>query len=208
DVDRHDPEADAVTLMTLHTAKGLEFPVVFIAGLEEGLFPLARTFDEPSELEEERRLFYVGITRAEKKVYLTHARTRRRMGEVKACIPSSFIEPIGEDLAVGVQTPQVERQRRQYDSWRDRRPSMGRRAVQRGGYDEAAADDGGYHIDYSDSQDAPRFIKGEVVRHPQFGRGTIRELSGLGPDLKAVIEFDGVGRKKVVVRYANLQRDL
>ena len=210
DVDRHDPEADAVTLMTLHTAKGLEFPVVFIGGLEDGLFPLARTFDEPAELEEERRLFYVGITRAEKKVYLTHARTRRRMGEVKACIPSSFLEPLGDGLAVAVQTPQVERQRRQFDSWRDRRSSMGRRpAVRRRGYEEAeGAEPGGYVIDYSDSQDAPRFIKGEAVRHPQFGRGTIRELSGLGPDLKAVIDFDRVGRKKVVVRYANLQKEL
>ncbi|HUG41421.1 MAG TPA: UvrD-helicase domain-containing protein [Longimicrobiales bacterium] len=208
DVDRHDPDANAVTLMTLHTAKGLEFPVVFISGLEEGLFPLARSFDEPAELEEERRLFYVGITRAERKVYLTHSRTRRRMGEVKVGIPSSFMEPLGSGLADPVRTPQVERQRRQYEGWRDRRPAAGRRTVRRGGYAEVeGADPGGYVIDYSDSQDAPRFIKGEVVRHPQFGRGTIRELSGLGPDLKAVIDFDGVGRKKVVVRYANLQKE-
>ena len=208
DVDRHDPDANAVTLMTLHTAKGLEFPVVFISGLEEGLFPMARSFDEPAELEEERRLFYVGITRAEKKVYLSHARTRRRMGEVKVGIPSSFLEPLREDLAVRVETPQVERQRRQYDSWRDRRPASTRRSVRRGGYSDFGGDDTGYVIDYSESQDAPRFIKGEVVRHPQFGRGTIRELSGLGHDLKAVIDFDGVGRKKVVVRYANLQKEL
>ena len=123
--------------------------------------------------------------------------------------PSSFIEPVGEALAEAVRTPEVERQRRQYETWRDRRPSMPRRTVRRGGYEEAeGAEPGGYVIDYSDSQDAPRFIKGEVVRHPQFGRGTIRELSGLGPNLKAVIDFDGVGRKKVVVRYANLQKEL
>ncbi|HUE77621.1 MAG TPA: UvrD-helicase domain-containing protein [Longimicrobiales bacterium] len=208
DVDRHDPDADAVTLMTLHTAKGLEFPVVFIGGLEDGLFPLARSYDEPAALEEERRLFYVGITRAERKVYLTHARTRRRMGEVKVGIPSSFLEPLTEELIERRQTPQVERQRRQYGGWRDRRPATGRRPVRRGGYEEVpGAEPGGYVVDYSDNQDAPRFIKGEVVRHPQFGRGTIRELSGLGMDLKAVIDFDSVGRKKVVVRYANLQKE-
>ena len=78
DFDRLDPTADALTLMTVHNAKGLEFPVVFITGLEEGLFPLRRAMDAPDELEEERRLFYVGITRAERKLYLTHARRRPR----------------------------------------------------------------------------------------------------------------------------------
>ena len=217
DVDRHDPAANAVTLMTLHTAKGLEFPVVAISGLEDGLFPLARAYDEPGELEEERRLFYVGITRAQRKVYLTHAKTRRRMGEVKACVPSSFLEPIPDDLLDHRTTPQVERQNRAYDSWRTRRTSRGRGRGSRrgassggsGGGDRDAFGNpsGDYVIDYSENQDAPRFIKGEVVRHPQFGRGTIKELSGFGRDLKAVIDFDEIGRKKVVVRYANLQKD-
>jgi DNA helicase II / ATP-dependent DNA helicase PcrA len=71
DVDRHDPDAQAVTLMTVHNAKGLEFPFVFIAGMEDGLFPLARAFDEPDTLEEERRLFYVAITRAERKLFIS-----------------------------------------------------------------------------------------------------------------------------------------
>ena len=76
------PDADAITLMTLHNAKGLEFPVVFLTGLEDGLFPLSRAMDDPAMLEEERRLFYVGITRAEDELFITHARSRRRMGEV------------------------------------------------------------------------------------------------------------------------------
>ena len=212
DVDRHDPAANAVTLMTLHTAKGLEFPVVFISGLEDGLFPLARAYDEPKELEEERRLFYVGLTRAERKVYLTHTRTRRRMGEVKACIPSSFLRPIPDELVEKRVTPQVERQDRAYDGWQSRRSSRssyGSRSRRRTESDRDVFGNGsgGYVIDYSESQDAPRFIKGEVVLHPKFGRGTIRELSGLGRDLKAVIDFDEIGRKKVVVRYANLQKE-
>jgi DNA helicase II / ATP-dependent DNA helicase PcrA len=98
DVDRHDPEAQAVTLMTAHNAKGLEFPVVFIAGLEDGLFPLARAYDEPHLLEEERRLFYVAITRAERKLFILHARTRRRAGEVMPGRPSSFLDPLPPDL--------------------------------------------------------------------------------------------------------------
>ncbi|MEJ2502039.1 MAG: 3'-5' exonuclease, partial [Gemmatimonadota bacterium] len=209
DVDRHDPAANAVTLMTLHTAKGLEFPVVGISGLEDGLFPLARAFDEPGELEEERRLFYVGLTRAERKVYLTHAGTRRRMGEVKACVPSSFLDPLPESVLDRRQTPQVERQKRAYEGWSSRRSTPGRRQRREAWETDAFGNEpGGYVIDYSESQDAPRFIKGEVVRHPTFGRGTIKSLSGFGNDLKAVIDFDDIGRKKVVVRYANLQKEL
>jgi DNA helicase-2/ATP-dependent DNA helicase PcrA len=206
DVDKHDPEANAVTLMTLHNAKGLEFPFVFIAGLEDGLFPLARAYDEPDLLEEERRLFYVGITRGEEKVYLTFARTRRRAGEVLACIPSSFLAPIPQQLVEARTTNALTRVRYSGETgWRDRSgPRTG------GGYGRRTSDDGdsGTYIDYSDSQDAPRFVKGERVRHPQFGRGIIRELSGFGRDLKAVIDFESVGRKKVVLRYANLQKEL
>jgi DNA helicase-2/ATP-dependent DNA helicase PcrA len=208
DVDQHDPAMNAVTLMTLHTAKGLEFPVVFIAGLEDGLFPLARAYDEPGELEEERRLFYVGITRAQRKVYLTHANSRRRMGERKECVPSSFLEPIPDGLLEERTTPQVERQQRAYDRWQHRRSSYRtRRREPEPETDAFGNESGGYVIDYSESQDAPRFIKGEVVLHPKFGRGTIQALSGFGRDLKAVIDFDDVGRKKVVVRYANLQKE-
>ena len=93
-----DPNADAVTLMTLHNAKGLEFPYVFVTGLEDGLFPLAKAFDDPALLEEERRLFYVGITRAERKLYLTHAEQRRRNGELLSARPSSFLVAIPEGM--------------------------------------------------------------------------------------------------------------
>jgi DNA helicase II / ATP-dependent DNA helicase PcrA len=206
DVDRHDPEANAVTLMTLHTAKGLEFPVVTISGLEDGLFPLARAYDDPDTLEEERRLFYVGLTRAQQKVYLTHARARRRMGERVDCVPSSFLRPLPDPLVEKRATPQVERQARAFDRW-DSRRSAYRRPAATPQKDVFGNDPGGYVVDYSDSQDAPRFIKGERVRHPEFGAGTIRELSGFGRDLKVVIEFETVGRKKVVVRYANLQKE-
>src|SRR5439155_5756764 len=90
--------ADALTLMTLHNAKGLEYLVVFITGLEDGLFPLAKAYEDPPLLEEERRLFYVGITRAERKLYLTYAEERRRNGEFMASRPSSFLDTIPEAM--------------------------------------------------------------------------------------------------------------
>jgi DNA helicase II / ATP-dependent DNA helicase PcrA len=204
DVDRHDPEANATTLMTLHNAKGLEFPFVFISGMEDGLFPLARAYDDPEALEEERRLFYVGITRARQKVYLTYARTRRRAGEVLSCIPSSFMDPIPPLLVETKITPTLQRARYQYDDrWRTR-PTFNNT----GGRPAISSEPDGPVIDYTDAQDAPRFVKGERVRHPQFGRGIIRELSGFGRDLKATIDFEGAGRKKVMLRYANLQKEL
>jgi DNA helicase-2/ATP-dependent DNA helicase PcrA len=206
DVDRHDPAADAVTLMTLHNAKGLEFTYVFIAGMEDGLFPLARSFDDPPALEEERRLFYVGITRARKKLYITHARSRRRAGEVVSCVPSSFLKPLSLTLLEHRTTPQLERMRLE---WSVRERTYDRRSSDASRSSSPFESSGsGMVLDYSDAQDVPRFVKGERVRHPQFGRGIIRELSGFGQDLKAVIEFDSIGRKKVALRYANLQKEL
>ena len=98
-VDKLDPDADAVTMMTMHNAKGLEFPLVVVSGLEDGLFPLARAAEDPKQLEEERRLFYVGITRAEKKLYLTCAEQRRRNGEMMFSMPSRFLRAITASLA-------------------------------------------------------------------------------------------------------------
>ena len=95
-------------------------PFVFIAGMEDGLFPLARAYDEPAALEEERRLFYVALTRARQKVYITYARTRRRAGEVLSCIPSSFMAPIPPELVDQRVTPSLSRARYQHDGWRDR----------------------------------------------------------------------------------------
>jgi len=199
DIDRVDPDADAVTMMTLHNAKGLEYPVVFIAGLEDGLFPLSRAYDEPSEMEEERRLFYVGVTRAEDKLFLTHARQRRRAGDFMFGRLSPFAESVPEELVDAVQTPIL---RASAGSTPHRR-SRGNR--QRDGFES----DGGY-VDIEEAPsdpDAPRYVKGERVAHPQFGSGSIVEISGFGKDTKVTVDFDGVGRKKLLIRYANLEKD-
>lgn len=129
------------------------------------------------------------------------------MGVTQESFPSSFLEPIPEVLLERRETRRLSRSGGGFGR-SDRDWSFGRdRDRRKTGWDEP--DEGsGLVVDYSDSQDMPRFIKGEVVIHPQFGRGIVRELSGFGLDLKATIEFEGVGRKRVVVRYANLQKEL
>ena len=208
-VDQLAAGTDAVTLMTLHTAKGLEFPVVFIAGLEDGLFPLSRSCDDPDLLEEERRLFYVGITRAEHKLYLTWARSRRRNGELLPSRMSRFISAAAEQLAEHQSTIRLRSSGRggsrpataaadaswQEDSPRTWRPSAARE----------------HPVDFDDfSQDVPAFVKGERVRHKTFGSGTISDLGGNGRDTKVTVDFDdeGVGRKRLVVAFAGLERGL
>lgn len=206
EVDQHDPNAAVASLMTLHNAKGLEFPIVFVSGLEEGLFPLSRTIDEPEQLEEERRLFYVGITRAEEKLFLTTAKRRRRGGEWLPSVPSRFLEAIPKELLEVEQTQSVRDQSRSRfgyggpSSLQGRRDRMGFEAPRVARHTDQV-------VDYSDTQDPVRLVKGARVRHSQFGSGTVLEISGYGNDVRAAIEFDGVGRKQVVVRYANLQPD-
>jgi DNA helicase-2/ATP-dependent DNA helicase PcrA len=208
DADQRDPEAEAVSLMTLHNAKGLEYPFVFLAGMEDGLFPLSRVFDEPEQLEEERRLFYVGITRAQEKLYLTYARRRRRGREWMDSLPSSFLESIPKELLEIKRSERIEERFTPRRPWREATFGTPARRRERLGLEprfEPA--DESHQVDYADSQDPPRLIKGARVRHPQFGSGTVLELSGFGLDLRATIDFASVGPKKVVVRYANLQSD-
>lgn len=191
DIDGHDPSADAVTLMTVHSAKGLEFPVVFISGLEEGLFPLTRAYDEGT-LEEERRLLYVGITRAREKLYLAHARSRRRAGEMLWSRPSTFMDVL-EDLQCKM-TDRVRSAGWASSSRRHRSRSPKR-------WSGAVDDDAGFN------QDRPSYTRGERVLHQTFGSGVIVELSGFGPDMRVTIDFADVGRKRLVVRYAELEKD-
>jgi DNA helicase-2/ATP-dependent DNA helicase PcrA len=199
DVDRQNPNADAITMMTLHNAKGLEFPAVFITGLEDGLFPLRRAQDTPDEMEEERRLFYVGITRAMRKLYLSHARSRRRNGETMQCIPSSFLQPIPPALVAQRASFKLRGSTRAVPTFSQspssRRPGQ---AVDRSWMDS----------EVEASQDAPRFVKGERVKHARFGSGTVTELSGVARDMKVTVAFDDetIGSKRLVVQYAGLER--
>lgn len=202
DVDRLDPDADTVTLMTLHNAKGLEFPLVFIAGMEEGLFPLARAYDDADTLEEERRLFYVGITRAEDKLSICWARQRRRAGDFSYNSRSSFMEAVPEELVEERTTQRLERLSDSTPHRRGRRAYEGARRY---------GDDDDLELDASSdeglNQDLPRFVKGERVVHETFGSGSVVEITGFGRDLKVTVDFDEAGRKKLLLRYASLEKD-
>ena len=193
-------DADAVTLMTVHTAKGLEYPVVFVSGMEDGLFPLARAFDDPEMLEEERRLLYVAITRAERKLTLTWALSRRRNGELLPGILSSFLSPVPKELFDAQMTSKL---RGSASAFAYTTPAMrrpGSPMTRPTAWAPPTEDE---------SQVAPIYIKGARVRHKAFGSGTILDLAGTGRDAKVTIEFDdeAVGRKRLVVAFAALERD-
>jgi DNA helicase-2/ATP-dependent DNA helicase PcrA len=208
-------QEEGVTLMTLHTAKGLEWPVVVLTGMENGLFPLARAEEQADGLEEERRLCYVGLTRAKDKLYLTWARARRRGGELRPGMASRFLRAI---------PPGIIDERRTTSLWAPgwgvgREPSgrVGGRTDRRSdtsgstgfGSWSAPADRPSARPPEEASQDSPRYVKGERVRHRRFGSGTIRGLTGAGRDLKVSVAFDDdeVGVKQLLVAYAGLERE-
>ncbi len=187
DWDRHDAARDRLTLMTLHTSKGLEFPVVFVLGMEEGIFPHQRTLDDPQALEEERRVCYVGMTRARAELYLFRAERRLRFGTISERSPSRFLEEIPEQYVKLVST--VERPARRFAS----APS-------------------GPTMDYSYSQEAPESFAGNgglppgtKVRHPTFGVGIVRRSEGRGEQEKLMVQFARAGMKKLIRRFANLE---
>ncbi len=220
--DALDPTADAVTMMTLHNAKGLEYPVVYLTGLEDGLFPLARAYDDPSKLEEERRLFYVGITRAESALVLTHAESRRRNGEMMMGRPSSFLEGLPQALMEVTTTPRARSQgRASYGGadtggwgrnsaaaagrWTPREPRPA--PISDAAFGGITARSSAKPTAFDDAQDGVQVLPGARVRHRKFGVGTVAEVTGAGRDMKVRIDFDDeeIGRKTLVVAQANLE---
>jgi DNA helicase-2/ATP-dependent DNA helicase PcrA len=170
---------DGVQLMTLHSAKGLEFPLVFLAGMEEGLFPSGKSSEESGRLEEERRLAYVGITRARQKLVLTYAEARRLHGQDMYGIPSRFLREIPGALLNEVR-PRVQVSRQAFTPQPKR------------DYGHAAIE-------------APAIRLGQNVRHPSFGTGTVTDCEGSGAHARVQVNFDDAGSKWLVLAYANLQ---
>ncbi len=190
DIDEYTEGRGTVTLMTLHMAKGLEFPTVFIVGMEEGIFPHAYAMTDERELEEERRLCYVGMTRAKRRLYLTSARQRRLYGSKSFNLPSRFLEEIPPGVF------QVQ------DAWGSHAPSAARVAAEDlAVYERSTMDADGQ----GDEPFVDRLHPGARVRHPDWGIGVIRERAGQGADLKVTVRFNGVGDKRLLVRYAQLE---
>ncbi len=242
DADAYDERAQ-VTLMTLHAAKGLEFPLVFLVGLEEGLFPHSRTFLNPEDIEEERRLCYVGMTRAMDALILSRARYRRRYGTdmPEATVASRFLEEVPPQLLEDLGSPRASALARATERWdtpavsddyssthyayedEDQRPAYARsaRPAQRprnsrptyNSIDNIAeffASRGKKFSRPKIELPAPTgktgFRPGQRVRHPKYGEGTVFKREGEGDDARLTVQFARFGLKKLVEKYAQLER--
>ena len=184
DIDDWDDKENSITLMTVHAAKGLEFSTVFVAGLEQGLFPLVRIDDGPDQMEEERRLFYVAVTRAMNQVYLLNAKYRRRFGAMNTTsfVQSDFLDEIDKNV-IKVKAYKSVYTRRVVGTGSKKKIQISRTVTE---FDD--------------------FKIGDQVQHNLFGVGTILVLSGTGENQKVGVEFDGGLRKKLIVKYARLKK--
>ena len=210
DTDDLDDDATSVTLMTLHSAKGLEFPVVFLIGLEDGVFPHLRSLTEPDQLEEERRLAYVGITRARRRLYLTNAWSRTLFGGTQYNPPSRFLDEIPKDLVRDVEG--------------HRRASRGGRVYGAGGggWRSGGGGDRAVRIAASKERIVDRALEprkpsrsgaeglglkvGDDVRHNVFGEGVILDMSGGGDKTEALVRFRDAGEKRLLLSWAPLEK--
>ena len=201
-VDRWKDEAGAVTLMTLHAAKGLEFPVVFIVGLEQGLLPHSRASEDGSQLEEERRLLFVGITRARRELYLSHCRVREFRGQRTATIPSCFLNELPEEALTVRDASEFQAA----NPMANRRPMNPRPPAGPGGFrlTTAAALAGGPGAT-AGPEDLNAFRPGVSVLHPQYGLGRIVAIDGAGPNRKGRVAFAVGGERTFVLAKAPLR---
>jgi DNA helicase-2/ATP-dependent DNA helicase PcrA len=233
DADQYD-EHSRITLMTLHAAKGLEFPLVFLIGLEEGLFPHSRTLLAPDDIEEERRLCYVGMTRAMDTLILSRARYRRRYGSdmPEASVPSRFLEEVPQELIQDLGSPQQRPKTASASDYgtsrhyayedEDQRPQYGKQKTpQKNSYSGPAYNSIDNIAEFFASRgkkftrpkvEVPAvtgrtgFKPGQRVIHPKYGEGTVYKREGDGEDAKITVQFPRYGLKKLVEKYAQLQK--
>jgi DNA helicase II / ATP-dependent DNA helicase PcrA len=204
EADEAEGSADArVILMTMHAAKGLEFPVVVMAGLEEGLFPHSRSAEDESELEEERRLCYVGMTRARRKLVLTGASRRRWYGDYRASQPSRFIDEVPDELMERIEPRVPSFYQQNLSSGFEFRANPYRRPR---GPERVREETPSYRYEDEDqSRASGRLEAGMRVRHAMFGVGTVMSVEPMDGDAKLVVKFAGVGVKRLLAKYAKLE---
>lgn len=207
DLDNYDQSDDRVTLMTIHSAKGLEFSVVIVPGMEDGLFPVGQTAGDQEELEEERRLFYVAVTRAKERLYLTNCERRYRFGELSYPTPSRFLNEIRDELLEFNATAP----RSNFSSRSSARsfssPSRGssskmttKRPAQT--TSEWAPDP----LPADDFSQVPKTLQvGTVVMHDTFGKGKVEAISGQGEKTRLTVKFESIGRKQLMLKFARLR---
>jgi DNA helicase-2/ATP-dependent DNA helicase PcrA len=166
----------SVALLPLHNAKGLEYDVVFIIGLEEGILPYSKAFDNVAEMQEERRLFYVGMTRASQALYLSSSKRRRLYSKIQEHEPSRFLADIPRDCC----------------TWVERAAQKEKKGAEK--------------LIVVPHKKIPSFIIGARVKHPSWGEGIVRDCSGDGEETKVTVNFPGVGIKRLAAKLANLER--
>jgi DNA helicase-2/ATP-dependent DNA helicase PcrA len=223
DQDDVDETQSRVTLLTLHAAKGLEFPVVFLTGLEDGVLPHSRSLDDGEEMAEERRLLYVGITRAKDRLYLSHAFRRTFFGDSSVSVPSRFLKDIPEESLDGDSSvsKRYNQATSRATSWQWSKPttqsprsptrttsstpawsSSREKSLPKPKYLDAVEDD----FDEPERSGKPQFRTGERVRHAKFGTGTVIESKWVGNDEEVTIAFPGEGIKRLVASFAKLEK--
>lgn len=206
DTDKSDNNTDVVSLMTIHAAKGLEFPFVYIVGMEENLFPSQLSINSRTELEEERRLFYVALTRAEEQATLSYATSRYRWGNLTYCEPSRFLEELDDKF---VDKPRREKQTISADSdfsfpnknlGLNNRPNPFNKNLKKVSSVKASS-----KLNSTGTHQSSLLTVGDKVAHQRFGIGKVLELEGPQSNQKATIEFDQVGRKQLLLKFAKLE---
>lgn len=229
DIDGMEESDDKVTLMTLHSAKGLEFPVVFLVGMEEGIFPGYKSIGEPKALEEERRLFYVGITRAKQYLYLTCAKHRTIFGSTSYNSISRFVEEIPDELLEGYQEAVTAKSKTNYEDTGYRWSYGKGQSVKTYKVDnneitttiaaKTGENEGVYQFrtaesflnsikqksKESDSVDIEKYQAGQRIYHKKFGEGVINYIEKEGEDAKVDITFDKAGHKRLMAKFAGLE---
>ena len=216
DIDGMDDEEESVTLMTLHSAKGLEFPVVFLVGMEEGIFPGYKSIGEPKELEEERRLCYVGITRAKNNLYLTCSRQRTMFGSTSCNPVSRFIKEIPEEMMLGAE--ELEEKPKNFFADSNYEWSYGGttksykvdipKTKQEPSFAFRSAESFLAKLNNKNKEqnvDLSKYKEGQRIYHKRFGEGNISKIEPEGDDLKLDIQFDKAGHKRLMAKFANLE---
>ncbi len=211
DLDNYTGDEERVTMMTIHSAKGLEYRVVVIPGMEEGLFPVGQTASDVEELEEERRLFYVAVTRAKERLYMTNCERRYRFGELSYPTPSRFLNEISDEhLEFDATAPRRAESASRFDAARRWGGSAGSGTQKRRPARRQEPEQSEWTPDPEPSDDYSQIPQetlriGALVEHEKFGRGLVESITGEGDRAKAAVRFESVGRKQLVLKFAKLR---